>query len=73
MQNSFIFWSQFQSVTHREADLHEVKGVQREVGKDPAAHARHQILVADVAEYRAAPRRQAGRRLALACHGLRVR
>ena len=57
----------------READLHEVKRVQREVGKDPAAHASHQILVADVAEYCAAPRRQAGRRLALACHGLRVR
>lgn len=36
-----------------EADLHEVERVQREVGQDPAAHTRHQILVPDVAEYRA--------------------
>ena len=55
-----------------EADLHEIQRVQRKVGKDPAAHARHQILVPDVAEY-CAPRRRPGCRLALARHGLRAR
>lgn len=55
-----------------EADLHEIQRVQREVGKDPAGNARHQILVPDVAEY-CAPRRRPGRRLALARHGLRAR
>lgn len=72
MQNSFIFRSQFQSITHGEADLHQVKRMQREVGQDAAAHARHQVLVPDVAEYRA-PRRRPGRRLALARHRLGAR
>lgn len=40
-----------------EADLHEVERVQREVGQNPTAHARYQILVPDVAEYRAPHRR----------------
>lgn len=55
-----------------EADLHEVERVQREVGQDPAAHTSYQVLVSDVAEYRA-PRRRPGRRLALAGHRLRAR
>lgn len=55
-----------------EPDLHEVERVQRQVGQDPATHASHQVLVPDVAEHRA-PRRRPGRRLALACHGLRAR
>lgn len=55
-----------------KADLHKVEWVQREVGKDPTTHARYQILVPDVAEYRA-PRRRRGRRLALARHMLRAR
>lgn len=55
-----------------EADLHQVKRMQREVGQDAAAHARHQVLVPDVAEYRA-PRRRPGRRLALARHRLGAR
>lgn len=50
-----------------KADLDKVQRVQREVGQDPAADTRHQVLVPDVAEYRA-PRGRPGHRLALARH-----